>query len=203
MKEFILSGFLGKKSKNLLVWHWLNFIAIIGLIFTDIFRSTWFNKNSLANTIETKLLEFQITISNENAISLAKLIRADMWQWHYIFGFMLVFLILFRMFAFLILKEKNPIQKIKTADNLHLRLVKIAHIMFYIVTIYVCISGLMMFFRNELGLTKASLSIFKELHVYSFWFYIFFIFSHVIGVVKAENSTDKGLISEMFGSNKK
>ncbi|HJE03814.1 hypothetical protein AAX26_01544 [Aliarcobacter thereius] len=197
-----MSSFLGDKSLNLRVWHWLSSITIVGLLFTYIFRLSWFDKNDLANIIVTKLSDFNIVISNDDAISLAKLIRADMWQWHYIFGFILVFLIIFRLFAFFILKEKNPIQKIKTTNNSHIKFVKLAHAIFYVVTIYVCISGILIFFREDLGLTKSSLSLVKDLHEYSFWFYLFFIFSHIIGVVKAENSTDKGLISEMFSGNK-
>lgn len=193
-----MSSFLGKKSLNLRVWHWLSFVSIIGLMFTDIFRKTWFNKNDIADIVKTKLLELDFELSKQSATEIAKLIREPMWEWHYILGFLLVFLLFFRLFGFFILKEKNPVQKIKADNHLHTKMVKIAHLIFYIVTFYVCISGVVLFFRDDLGLSKESLSLVKQLHKYSFWFFLFFIVSHVAGVVKANNSSDKGLISEMF-----
>ena len=38
----------------------------------------------------------------------------------------------------------------------------------------------------------------------AFWFFVIFLVGHIVGVIKAELTTDKGLISEMFsGGDKK
>ncbi len=51
-----------KRSLNLRVWHWLNAIAIIGLMFTYIFRKTWFDKKDNALLIQNKLSEFGLSL---------------------------------------------------------------------------------------------------------------------------------------------
>ncbi|QKF73635.1 cytochrome b561 [Aliarcobacter faecis] len=190
--------FNSKKSLNLRVWHWFNFIAIFGLMFTYIFRETWFDKTNNALLIKNKLLEFGLEISNEKSVVLAKMLRETMWNWHYIFGFMLVFLLILRFYAFFINMENNPLSKLKEKTNTHIKIVNFTHFIFYIITFYVCISGVIMFFKDDLNLTKESLKLVKELHAYSFWFFLFFVFTHIFGVIKAEISSDKGLISEMF-----
>jgi len=190
--------FNGKKSLNLRVWHWLSFFTIVGLMFTYVFRKTWFDRHQNANLIQNKLVEFGLNINGDNAMTLAKLLREPMWDWHYILGFIFVFLLLFRIFAFLSKSEKCPLKKVKSATNLKEKMVKLTHLVFYFVALYVAISGVILFFKDDLGLTKESLRLVKTLHVYSFWFFLAFIFAHIIGVVKAEISSDKGLISEMF-----
>jgi cytochrome b561 len=188
----------GQKSLNLRVWHWLNAIAIFGLVFTTLFRKTWFNRGENMAFFKEKLLEFGFTLSDEQATILIKTIMEKMWVWHYIFGFMLVALIVFRIFAFVIKSEKCPLQKLKDAPNIEVKGVKVLHIIFYFITLFVAISGVVMFFKEDLGIAKESLSLVKTLHKYTLWFFIAFTVLHIIGAVKAEVTTDKGLISEMF-----
>ncbi|AXK49161.1 hypothetical protein CRU87_08565 [Aliarcobacter trophiarum LMG 25534] len=191
-----------KRSLNLRVWHWLNSIAIIGLIFTCIFRSTWFNKNDNALIIQNKLSEFGLSLTNENAVVIAKLLRSEMWNWHYIFGFILVFLIIFRLFAFLSRSETGILTKIKESKNIHQKGAKIMHLLFYIVTFLVCLTGVLLYFRDDLNLAKSFVGFMKDMHKQSFFFYLFFIATHLFGVIVAETTTDKGLISEMFNGGK-
>lgn len=80
---------------------------------------------------------------------------------------------------------------------------KYAHALFYIASIYMAISGLAMYFREKLGLSKDMLEPIKELHELAFWFFLLFIVAHIAGVIKAELTTDKGLISEMFNGGDK
>lgn len=192
--------FNGKKSLNLRLWHWFNFISIMGLVFTYIFRKTWFNKKDNALILQSKLSELGLEISDKNAIEIVTIFRDHMWTWHYIFGFIFIFLLIYRIQAFIFQKEPTPLAKIKDAYTLEQKGAKIAHIVFYIVSIYMVFSGLLLFFMDNLGLSKADLVVVKTLHVYAFWFYIVFIISHISGVIKAELFSDKGLISEMFSS---
>lgn len=195
--------FNGEKSLNLRIWHWLDFIAISGLIFTALFRMTWFSKKVNVPFFKDKLLEFGMQISDEQALILTKTIMERMWVWHNIFGFMLVALILFRIYAFVTKSEKCPLKKFKEAQDIKVKGVKFLHIIFYFITLYVVISGVVLFFKGDLGLTKESLKLVKELHEYTLWFFIAFVIIHIIGVIKAEVTTDKGLISEMFHDGKK
>jgi len=60
------------------------------------------------------------------------------------------------------------------------------------------ISGLVMYFRGALGIDKGSSELVKELHEWAFWFFALFIIAHIAGVVKAELSNDKGIVSSIF-----
>lgn len=193
----------GEKSLNLRVWHWLNAIAIFGLVFTTLFRKTWFSKGENIALFKEKLLEFGFTLSDQQATILVKAIMEKMWVWHYIFGFMLVALILFRIFAFVTKSEKCPLKKLKDAPNIEIKGVRATHIIFYFITLYVALSGVVMFFKDDLGIAKESLKLVKELHAWSLWFFIVFTLAHIIGVIKAEVTQDKGLISEMFNGGEK
>ena len=191
-----------KRSLNLRVWHWLNAIAIIGLMFTYIFRKTWFDKKDNALLIQNKLSEFGLSLTDENAVIVAKLLREQMWNWHYIFGFILVVLLAFRFFAFLSRSETCPLTKIKESKNIHQKGARVMHLLFYIVTFLICLTGVLLYFKDDLKIAKSFVGFMKDMHKLSFWFYLFFISSHIFGVIKAETTTDKGIISEMFNGGK-
>jgi Ni,Fe-hydrogenase I cytochrome b subunit len=38
----------------------------------------------------------------------------------------------------------------------------------------------------------------QEVHEALLWFFVIFTVTHIVGVIKAELTTDKGLISDMF-----
>lgn len=201
-----------KRSLNLRVWHWLSALAMFGLMATYLLRKTFLNYKENAVVIQNKLAEIGVVVADDKAKEIAKVFRDNMWQWHYYIGFMFAALLAYRLWAFMTHKDKFPTCKASWAVS-ELRKeqsaapkkclkefvkVKYAHVIFYTVAIYEAISGLVMYFHEALGLQKESLHTIKELHEWAFWFFALFIVAHIIGVIKAEVTTDKGLISEMF-----
>lgn len=193
-----MGTFREKRSVNIRVWHWLSAFAMIGLMFTYILRKTWFNYKDNAQIIQTKLSEVGLMLADDKAKEIAKIFRDNMWQWHYYLGFLFIALLLFRLYAFVSKSDKFPVCKAKESSNVEFKRVKYAHAAFYVVAVYMSISGLLMYFRESLGIDKESLHLVKELHEWAFWFFALFIVGHIVGVIKAELTSDKGLISEMF-----
>lgn len=199
-----MGAFIGEKSKNLRVWHWLNALATTGLVFTYIFRKTWFNYKENAQILQIKLSEMGVHLADDKAQAIAKIFRDNMWQWHYYFGFLFAALLLFRLYAFVSKSEKFPTCRAKESSESEFKMAKYAHGAFYLVAVYMALSGLTMYFRESLGIDKESLHLVKELHEMAFWFFVVFAVGHISGVIKAELTTDRGLISEMFnGGDKK
>jgi len=187
-----------KRSLNIRLWHWLSAIAVFGLMLTYILRKTVLDFRENAQIIQVKLSEIGVLIADDKAKEITKIFRDNMWQWHYYLGFLFIGLLLFRLYAFATKKDKFPICKAKEASSKEFAAVKYAHAVFYAVAVYMAFSGLAMYFREALGINKESLHLVKELHEWAFWFFAIFIVAHVTGVIKAEVSSDKGLISEMF-----
>ncbi len=206
-----MSCFKDKRSVNLRVWHWLSAISIFGLIITYILRKTFLNYKENALIIQNKMAEIGVILEDEKAKEIAKIFRDNMWQWHYYIGFVFAALLVYRLWAFMSHKDKFPTCKAKWATNelksasddtskkclKEFVKVKYAHAVFYTVAIYEAMSGLVMYFHDALGIKKEGLHTIKELHEWAFWFFAAFIVGHIVGVIKAELTTDKGLIAEM------
>ena len=79
--------FLGPKTKLIRVWHWLNAMALFGLMATAILRKTFLSWRTNSAIIVDKMAEAGTTVTPELAKDIAVTIRTPMWDFHYIFGF--------------------------------------------------------------------------------------------------------------------
>lgn len=87
-------------SRSLRIWHWLNAIAVSGLLLTFFLRKTFLSWRENSAVIVDKLSSLGVEVTAEQAKIVAKAIRAPMWEWHIIFGVMLGLLLLFRIDPF-------------------------------------------------------------------------------------------------------
>ncbi|MGB3947197.1 MAG: hypothetical protein WBM13_04385 [Bacteroidia bacterium] len=62
------------------ILHWAIAISFLLLLFTIFLRLTWLNKNNVAEIIQNYLKTTDQTLSDEQAIILAKKIRNPMWS---------------------------------------------------------------------------------------------------------------------------
>lgn len=202
---------------SLRLWHWLNAVAILGLLLTVLLRKTLLSWRTNSVLIETKLSEAGTVITPELAKDIAIAIRNPLWNWHINLGYALGALLLGRILIVLFVEKRCPIfHSVKSAmglkdvsaqekkQALHYTLVKIGYAAFYLATAFMVASGFMLIFKAELGLSKELAGTTKEIHEVMMWFFVVFVAGHLLGVVKAENSTDPGLISDMIhGGNPK
>ena len=174
-------------SLGLRVWHWLNALLIFGVLITVFLRNTFLEKRANAKIIMEKLSEFGVSISDDQAIVIAKAIRGVMWEWHIYLGIALGVLLLFRVFLNSTQKEFLPKKK----------LVKTLHFLFIFVLFIVVVTGVGIYYDSFLGLSENVVDIMKNIHENIFKYLLFFIPIHIVGVVIAENNEDRGIISDM------
>lgn len=166
-------------------------ISFILLLITIFLRLTWMNKNSMAGIIETYLTETGQNLSQEQLIVLAKQIRAPMWEWHIYIGYFLVglFFIRFLLPFFGKMKISNPLDKrLKGKEKFQ----KWTYIIFYVFVVISLVTGLII----ELG-PKDLKKPMEEIHILSIYYLVPFIVIHLAGVLFAECTDQKGIVSRI------
>ncbi|MCP4551961.1 MAG: cytochrome b/b6 domain-containing protein [Bacteroidetes bacterium] len=185
-----------KYSKIYRIIHWLIAISFLLLLITIFLRLTWMNKYNMASIIEDFLSGTDQTLSQNQLIVLAKQIRKPMWNWHIYIGYVLVglFSIRFMLPAFGYMKIQNPLDKKLSAK---MKLQEWVYITFYVCTIVSLTTGLII----ELG-PKDLKKPMEEIHVLSIYYLISFIVIHLAGVVIAEFTDQKGIVSRIINGSK-
>ena len=177
--------------------HWAIAISFLLLLLTIFLRLTWMNKHNVAAIIQDYIIGTGQTLSEDQLIVLAKKIRQPMWDWHIYIGYMLVglFSIRFILPAFGHMKIQNPLSKDLTAK---MKVQKWTYLIFYICVIVSFITGLII----ELGPKDLKKSM-EDIHVLSIYYLLAFITIHLAGVLLAEFSDQKGIISRIVSGAKK
>lgn len=180
-------------SRSLRIWHWLNAIAVTGLLATFFLRKTFLSWRENSAIIVDKLSSVGVEVSVEQAKMVAKAIRAPMWEWHIIFGIIMALLLIYR--AWIFWQEMGFGYD---DEALHMRLVHIGYKILYFVLIFLAVSGLLLNWHELLGLSKDMTHNIKELHEYVAWVVAIFVPLHIIGVFAGENSDQTGITTRMI-----
>lgn len=191
-----------KWSLSFRIWHWLHAFVVLGLLGTVFLRKTFLSWRANSEILAAKLSGMDIDVSSEQAKLLAKAIRAPMWEWHILLGYALAVLILARTALFFTQSGRENIIDIGSA-SLHKKMVKIGYIGIYGILSIMAVSGLLMSFSEEIGLVEATVHTIKEFHELIFNAVWIFVLLHIVGVVIADNTNEKGIISDMINGGKK
>lgn len=177
--------------------HWAIAISFLLLLLTIFLRLTWMNKHNVAAIIQDYIIGTGQTLSEDQLIVLAKKIRQPMWDWHIYIGYVLVglFSIRFILPAFGHMKIQNPLSKDLTAK---MKVQNWTYLIFYICVIVSLTTGLII----ELGPKDLKKSM-EDIHVLSIYYLLAFITIHLAGVLLAEFSDQKGIISRIVSGAKK
>lgn len=184
-----------KYSLNFRLWHWLNAVVVIGLLGTVFLRKTFLSWRTNSEILMSKLSGMGIEITAEQAKILAKAVRAGMWEWHIILGYTLAFLVVYRIYLFF---NDSTKKEAFSSLSLHKKGVQLLYYLFYATLFFMAASGLVIHFYQELQLTKEFTGDLKELHETVFNFIMFFTVVHIAGVVIADATDEKGLVSTMI-----
>ena len=183
-----------KYTLNFRIWHWLNAIVVLGLLGTVFLRKTFLNWRTNSEILTNKLFDMDIEITVTQAKILAKAVRAGMWEWHIILGYALAFLLIYRIFLFFKDSSKKELFSSLTP---HKKAVKLLYYVVYTTLFFMAVSGFIIYFYKELQLTKELAHDIKEIHELVFNILMIFVPLHIAGVVIAENSDEKGILSSM------
>jgi Ni/Fe-hydrogenase 1 B-type cytochrome subunit len=190
-----------KWSLSFRIWHWLHALVVLGLLGTVFLRKTFLSWRANSEILAAKLSTMDIEVSSEQAKTLAKAVRAPMWEWHIFLGYALAALLLIRIALFFTRSGRQNFINI-SASSLHKKMVKISYIGIYAILAFMALSGLLMTFSDELGLVKETVHSIKEVHEFVFNAVWIFVLLHIAGVVTADTTNEKGIISDMINGGK-
>lgn len=171
--------------------HWAIAISFVLLIITIFLRTTWMNKYNVAAIIQDQLASTEQHISQDQAIDLAKKIRQPMWDWHIYAGYALtgLFALRFMLPVFGRMKFQNPLGKGLSVKE---KFKKWSYLIFYTLVVVSLATGLLIV-RGP----KEWKEPLEEVHVLGIYYLLAFIAIHLAGVLKAEFTDQKGIISSI------
>lgn len=210
-QDVINPGRVKKNSFNIRLWHWLNVIIISGSLLTVLLNSTILNRKPTTTLITEQLTKAGATTNATAAAQqAAHELNEKVWEIHAYFGLMLASLLLYRIIIEFIQPEKQRLFKRLSVARLKLNdtgtgrflarheyTVKLIYLGFYIVLCLIAITGLSLFFKAQLGLSKNFAHEVKEVHGFFMYIVLAFIVVHIVGVLLAEKKQSPGIISDM------
>jgi len=154
------------------------------------------NKFNVSAIIQDYLNGTGQVLSQDQLIALAKKIRQPMWNWHIYIGYVLVglFIVRFILPVFGHMKIQNPFEKKLSAK---MKFQKWTYIVFYFCVIVSLTTGMII----ELGPKEYKKSM-EEIHVLGVYYLIAFIVIHVAGILIAEFTDQKGIVSSIISGTK-
>jgi cytochrome b561 len=176
--------------------HWAMAIAMFLILGTIFLRLTWLNKFNVSQIIQEYLSTTQQSLTEEESILLAKKIRQPMWDWHIYLGYALVgiFSLRFLLALFGVLPIQYPWTKgLQTKE----RFQNIVYIVFYIFITVSLVTGMLIKFGPKTW--KHNL---EEIHELSIYYLVVYLILHLGGVLMAEFTDKKGIISNIISGKK-
>ena len=185
-------------SKVYRILHWLIAFSFIFLLITIFLRKTWMEKNHVAEIIQAFLADKGYpALPEDDAILLAKKIRKPMWDWHIYLGYVLTGLYCIRL-AVPFFGEMKFSSPFKAGLDMKIKFQFWVYLVFYACTAVSLITGLII----EFG-PKEYKKPMEEIHELSLYYLLGFMILHFGGVLIAELTSDKGLVSRIISGSKK
>jgi len=179
------------------IWHWTMVVAVFGLLGTVLLRKTFLSYKSNALIIQEKLAAIDVDITLESAKTIARAIRAPMWEWHYIFGALLGVSIVLRLILVATKQSKLPLIQLLEAPKEE-KLKKAVHLLICLGIMLMALSGAVLYFHESLGFTKESVGWVKESHEFLMNPLLAAVVLHIAGVILHEIRTGESIVSKMI-----
>ncbi len=205
-------SFREKHSTALRIWHWSTFIVILGSLITVLFAKTLFSAKNNIPLVQENLQKSNITLTADQAKSVAHEFSDLLWHWHIYIGYVLAALFGFRiLFEFFQPKEQKLIPAIKNAlkylkqpgideqNAKHYLFVKFLYLFFYFSLLVQTCTGLFMAYSDDIPNLKNLRHTASNIHSVFMWVIISYIVIHIGGVIFAElGKKNKGVVSDMI-----
>lgn len=164
--------------------HWVLFFSFLGLVTTSLAAEFFFSKQAIMQSFEFSLANLGIMISPVDQLFIARIERRNTWDYHFYVG-----IVFFISLAISIIRSKDIITS---------RILKESIRFMYISGLVLFISGLIMYLRLYFILEDSYFSLLKTIHNFAKWSFIVFVITHIATIIKLENTSRKGIISNMF-----
>lgn len=200
-----------QNSLALRLWHWSSAAVISGLLTTILFLFVILKMKTVGPQFQEVLQKEGVTMSREQVRGLTRIISHRIWDWHIYLGVALSFLLLFR--VALEFFQRGPQRfgaKLGTArqyfrqqgpdlrDARHSLLVKYSYLAFYLMLTVMVGTGLLLIYADDYEALEKLEHTIKEVHNFTMYLVIAFIVAHIGGVVWAETTKNRGIVSDMI-----
>ena len=209
------SLFIQRHSAIIRIWHWLTFLIISGSMITVLINSTMTNQRKNIPMVQEQLKSKDIVVTEDQAFAVTREYEDKFWGIHKLLGYGLAFLLISRVVIELTQPGDEKIRtRIKNALGLfrkkegdwkeyrHYLIVKYSYLLFYLLLFCMATTGLGLAFGRELGFSRGLHGAIKEVHSLGQYLMYAFVIIHLCGVIIADNTNSKGLVSGMINGNK-
>jgi Ni/Fe-hydrogenase 1 B-type cytochrome subunit len=197
------------------IWHWTFFVVLTASLTTVLFGSTLFRTRDNIAGVQQELQEKGVTVSKDQARTVAHAYSDKLWDLHKYIGFTLVGLLLARVIIEIAQPGEERLRtRIRKAAGFkaagfpagdlstkkYMRYygrVKWTYVIFYILIGTMALTGL--------GLALEDVPVFRtwnrsitNVHSFVQYFIYAFILIHLVGVIRADLGRHKGLVSGMI-----
>jgi len=177
--------------------HWTIFLLIFFLGITGIFGCTIYSHDSIVPQLEFAYGVHEIFAGRSSQITISRLMRGLMWDWHYYAGIALTIM----MFIGFILSYFKP----GIGKNTWLSIRKNPlPLLFFFMVLILCVTGVLRYYRGEIVFMgehdKFIRNLPKFIHYYSAIALGCFFLLHVVHMIRVNSTKIETLISDMFTS---
>ena len=196
------------------IWHWLTSLTITASIVMVILASTMFTMQGNIPVVQEQVQQKGGTLSSDQARAVAHEYSDKLWMTHKYIGFGLCFLLLCRIvIEAAYSKERRLGTKIRKAlafqtqtevqrsDRRHYIMVKWGYVVFYLLLLVMALTGLGLAFEDVPAFRSIHKSLTGIHKVVQFLIYSY-IFFHIAGVIRADVTDNKGIVSRMINGGK-
>ena len=211
----ITNPFLQKHSVQIRVWHWITFLFISGSMITVLFASTLLNPEDNVGLVQEQLQKNGLTVTQDQAFAVSHEYEDKVWGVHKWIGIGLSFLLFSRLVIELVQPGEEKLRsRLKKAVGLykqndenksvyrHYIGVKTTYASFYLLLLCMALTGLGLAFGRDLGFSGGLHGAIKEIHSIGQYLMYAFALIHLGGVITADNTETKGIVSGMINGNK-
>ncbi len=210
-----VNPFLQKHSAAIRFWHWITFVLIALSVTTVILNSTLLNPRNNTGQVQNQLKEQGLSINEKQAFSVAHQFDDKLWDLHKFLGFGIAIMLIMRLFTELFLPAEERVanrmssaikfyreETVRENDYRHYLIVKWSYLLFYILLIYMSLTGIALAFGHQLEFLGKAHRTIKEIHRAGQWAVYIFLMFHIGGVILADIGNAKGIVSGMINGNK-
>lgn len=204
------SFFQSRHPAMIRIWHWSFFLLMASTIIVVLFASQVFDTRGNAPMVMEEAMHRGVELSEKQARGIAHGFSEKLWVIHTYIGYGISFLLLSRMLIeVLVSKEARLINKIKKAlafsttdpiqksERKHFLGVKFSYIVFYLLVFTMVATGLGLAFEEIPFLDEIHRPL-KKVHEFIQYGIYIFIGLHLFGVIRADLTKHKGIVSGMI-----
>lgn len=171
--------------------HWFTALSMTVLFLTGLLRMYWMGKLAVADAIASQGIE----VSKEQAKAVYKALREPMWEWHIIFAYVMIAVFVLRI-LYMLFNGSRFTNPFRSQRQLKIRLQAFAYVYFYAFVLISILTGICLKYNFFFLEWKGSI---EAVHKWGVYLFPIFIVLHLIGIIIAESTDKKGVVSKMIG----